>query len=98
MPVANCPILGCNSFGREKGMAIFRVTTGSYDWSNNCRKNIINIVTLDHLVKKTMKDRIGKNNIYLNEKHFPEVQLLRCKHSSYFTTLFVVICSFVVRG
>ena len=98
MPGENCAILGCNSFRRKKGMAIFSVPTGNYDWSNNCRKNIINVVTLDYLVKTTMKDRIGKNNIYMYEKHFPEVQLLRCKHSSYFRILFVVICSFVVRG
>ena len=99
MPGTNCAILGCNSSGRKKGIAaIFRVPTGNDEWSNSCRRNMINVATLDRLVDKTLKNRKYKKNIYVREKHFPEMQLLRCKCSSYFTTLLVVICSFVIRG
>ena len=78
MSADNCAILGCNIFGRTKGIAIFRVrATGNNEWSNNWWKNITTVVTQDRVVGKTLKDRIGKKNIYVYEKQFPEKQLLK---------------------
>ena len=45
MSGANCVVLGYNSFGRTKGIAILRALTGNAKGNNNTRKNMINFVT-----------------------------------------------------
>ena len=43
---------------------------------------MINVVTRDRVVDTILKDRIDERNVC--EKHFPQEQILRCRHFSYF--------------
>jgi len=80
MPGANCSIFGCSSSRYTPDISIFRVPRGDNEYNVNWRSKLINIVTKDRVVDKSLREQIKKKNISICERHFEGNQLRRSKY------------------
>ena len=77
---ANCSIFVCSSSTSKSGIAIFKVPQRDHEWSSDWRKSIINVVTIDRVTDKALRERILKKNIFVCERHYSEDQHMRCMY------------------
>ena len=77
MPGANCSIFGCSTSRKTKGIAIFRVPTGDDDYSTEWRQKIVQIITRDRVIDKSLKNQIERRTLHTCELHYSEECLIK---------------------
>ena len=83
MPGGNCSIFGCNTSGRHKGIAIFKLPKENSDLAKETRNEWVRIITKHREVDKDLRRQIREGNLHICEKHFEK----KCINESKFLYL-----------
>ena len=79
MPGANCSVFGCPVSRRKeyRSISLFKVPAGKNDFDKNWRTRLVPVITEDHVVDASLRALIGRNNLYICQRHFTEDQYYR---------------------
>ena len=72
MPGANCSIYGCSTSRNTPGVAIFRITRGTDEFSKKWREALVNAVTKDRVINPSLKKQVEDMNLHICQRHFTE--------------------------
>eukprot|EP00794_Sanderia_malayensis_P001236 gene1236-1360_t len=75
MPGANCSIYDCSTARGHKGISIFKVPGEDDEFSKKWRSQLINIVTKDRVIDKSLRKQIDNRSIHICEQHFTPDQI-----------------------
>ena len=80
MPGGNCPIYGCSTFKRHKGVSIFKVPASNDSFNTSWRENLIAIILKDRIEDLSLKTQVENKRLFIFEKlYLPKMILLNNK-------------------